>query len=249
MSHKDSKHAQYSNEQRENRAIAEKGELLDNKGTDRTDDDVYEAVVKQKGERLYEFKNMGFYISEEGDPFIHDHGANLRFPLPKSVTHLKLVLKDGGYKLVPTDQDGVECRYDARGNLIPDEYRYIDPIFAHEYKKRDYSHEHVNIGLINFGKYPIGKLFAIKYDPNDYRIQKNSKGEILRINGEIYFTKVKLFDGDEEIGMLSNNFYHFQGKIFFSVDYNYSYSDFLATVFPQLEIKDTGDGSKRIMFD
>ncbi|MGL9703083.1 hypothetical protein [Wolbachia endosymbiont of Cimex lectularius] len=50
LSHKDSKHAQYSNEQRENGVIVEEGELLDNKGTDRTDDDVYEAVVKQKGE-------------------------------------------------------------------------------------------------------------------------------------------------------------------------------------------------------
>ncbi|MGL9762462.1 MAG: hypothetical protein ACR5LB_10105 [Wolbachia sp.] len=56
MSHKDSKHAQYFNEQRENGVIVEEGELLDNKGTDRTDDDVYEAVVKQKGEHLYEFK-------------------------------------------------------------------------------------------------------------------------------------------------------------------------------------------------
>ncbi|WP_250778537.1 hypothetical protein [Wolbachia pipientis] len=249
MNHKDSKHAQYSNEQRENGVIVEKGKLLDNKGTDRTDDDVYEAVVKQGGERLHEFKNMGFYISEKGDLFIHDHGANLRFQLPKSITHLKLVLKDGGYKLVPTDKDGVEYRYDARGNAIPDEYKYIDPIFAHEYEKRDYSHKHVNIGLVNFDKYNTGKLFAIKYDPDDYHIQKNSKGEILRINGQTYFTKVKLFDGDEEIGMLSNNFHNFKGKIFFSADYNYSYSDFLASVSPQIEIKDMDDGSKRIMFD
>lgn len=49
--------------------------------------------------------------------------------------------------------------------------------------------------------------------------------------------------------MLSNNFHNFQGKIFFSADYNYSYSDFLASVSPQIEIKDMDDGSKRIMFD
>ncbi|MDR2609517.1 MAG: collagenase [Rickettsiales bacterium] len=251
LNHKDSKHAQYSNEQRENGVIMEEGELLDNKGTDRTDDDVYEAVVKQKGEHLYEFKNMGFYISEKGDLFIHDHGANVRFQLPKSITHLKLVPKDGGYKLVPADKNGVEYEYDARGDAIPDEYKYIDPIFAHEYEKRDYSHKYVNIGLIDFNKYHTGKLFAIKYDPNDYHIQKNSKGEVLRINGQTYFTKVKLFDNDtgEEIGMLSNNFHNFKGKIFFSADYNYSYSDFLASVSPQVEIEDMGNGSKKITFD
>ncbi|WCR58683.1 MAG: hypothetical protein PG978_000097 [Wolbachia endosymbiont of Ctenocephalides felis wCfeF] len=245
LDHQDSKHAQYSNEQRENGVIVEKGRLLDNKGTDRTDDDVHEAVVKQGGERLYEFKNMGFYISEEGDLFIHDHGANVRFQLPKSITHLKLVPKDAGYKLVPADAHGNEY------NGIPDEYKYIDPIFAHEYEKRDYSHKHVNIGLVNFDKYNTGKLFAIKYDPNDYHIQKNSKGEVLRINGQTYFTKVKLFDNDtgEEIGMLSNNFHNFKGEIFFSADYNYSYSDFLASVSPQVEIEDMGNGSRKITFD
>lgn len=41
---------------------------------------------------------------------------------------------------------------------ISDEYRYIDPIFAHEYEKRDYSHKHVNVGLINLEKYGSGKL-------------------------------------------------------------------------------------------
>jgi len=248
LNHQDSEHAQYSNEQRENGVIVEKGELLDNKGTDRTDDDVYEAVVKQKGKHSYEFKNVGFYISEKGDLFIHDHGANVRFQLPKSITHLKLVQEDGGYKLVPADERGNECRYDTRGNDILDEYKYIDPIFAHEYEKRDYSHKHVNIGLVNFDKYSTGKLFAIKYDPNDYYIQKNSKGEIVRINGQTYFTKVKLFDGDEEIGVLSNNFHNFKGKIFFSADYSYSYSDFLASVSPRVEIEDMGDGGKRITF-
>ncbi|WCR57832.1 collagenase [Wolbachia endosymbiont of Ctenocephalides felis wCfeJ] len=242
LNHKDSEHAQYPHEQRENGVIVEKGRLLDDKGTDRTDDDVHEAVIKQGGERLYEFRNMGFYISEKGDLFIHDHGANVRFQLPKSITHLKLVQKDGKYKLVPTDADGNEY------NGIPDEYKYIDPIFAHEYEKRDYSHKHVNIGLINFDKYPIGKLFAVKHDPDDYHIQRNSNGEIVRINGQTYFTKVKLFDGDEEIGMLSNNFHNFQGKMFFSADYNYSYNDFLVSVSPQVEIEDMGDGSRRITF-
>ncbi|WP_423349100.1 peptidase M2 [Wolbachia sp. wLmal] len=247
LSHQDSEHAQYSDEQKANGVIVEKGKLLDNKGTDRTDDDVYEAVVKQGDERLHEFKNMGFYITEKGDLFIHDHGANVRFQLPQSITHLKLVEKDGAYKLVPVTKDGNE--HPVGMPNISDEYRYIDPIFAHEYEKRDYSHKHVNVGLINLEKYGSGKLFAIKHDPNDYHIQRNSSGEIVRIKGQTYFTKVKLFDGDEEIGMLSNNFHNFKGKIFFSADYNYSYNDFLASVSPQVEIEDMGNGSKKITFD
>ncbi|WP_434732097.1 hypothetical protein [Wolbachia endosymbiont of Zygogramma bicolorata] len=165
--------------------------------------------------------------------------------MPSSVTHLKLVEKDGQYKLAPSDSKGREY------SGIPDEYKYIDPVFAHEYEKRDYSHKHVNVGLINLEKYGSGKLFAIKYDPNDYHIQRNSSGEIVRIKDQAYFTKVKLFDGDtdEEIGMLSNNFHNFKGKIFFSADYNYSYNDFLASVSPQVEIEDMGNGSKKITFD
>ncbi|WP_374698502.1 peptidase M2 [Wolbachia endosymbiont (group B) of Limnophora tigrina] len=249
LNHQDSEHAQYSDEQRESGVIVEKGTLLDNKGTDRTDDDVYEAVVKQGDERLHEFKNMGFYITEKGDLFIHDHGANVRFQLPNSISHLKLVEKDGAYKLVPVTKDGDEHPMGMPD--IPDEYRYIDPIFAHEYEKRDYSHKHVNVGLINLEKYGSGKLFAIKHDPNDYHIPRNSSGEIVRIKDQTYFTKVKLFDGDtdEEIGMLSNNFHNFKGKIFFSADYNYSYNDFLASVSPQVEIEDMGNGSKKITFD
>lgn len=247
LNHQDSEHAQYSDEQKANGVIVEKGKLLDNKGTDRTDDDVYEAVVKQGDERLYEFKNMGFYITEKGDLFIHDHGANVRFQLPSSISHLKLVEKDGAYKLVPVTKDGNE---DPMGMPnIPDEYRYIDPIFAHEYEKKEYSHKHVNIGLINLEKYGSGKLFAIKHDPNDYHIQRNSSGEIVRIKGQTYTTKVKLFDGDEEIGMLSNNFHNFKGKIFFSADYNYSYNDFLASVSPQVEIENMENGSRKITFD
>ncbi|MBS9530727.1 peptidase M2 [Wolbachia endosymbiont of Rhagoletis cerasi] len=247
LNHQDSEHAQYSDEQKANGVIVEKGKLLDNKGTDRTDDDVHEAVVKQGGENLHTFKNMGFYITEKGDLFIHDHGANVRFQLPQSITHLKLVEKDGAYKLVPVTKDGNEHPIGMPN--ISDEYRYIDPIFAHEYEKRDYSHKHVNVGLINLEKYGSGKLFAIKHDPNDYHIQRNSSGEIVRIKDQTYFTKVKLFDGDEEIGMLSNNFHNFKGKIFFSADYNYSYNDFLASVSPQVEIEDMGNGSKKITFD
>jgi hypothetical protein len=256
LSHKDSKFAQYSSEQRESGITVEKGKLLDNKGTERTDDDVYEAEIKQGGNILDIFKNVGFYISEEvkdtngkiirnSNLYIHDHGKNIRFSFPESITHLKLVKHEGQYKLVPCTKNG-----DENPEGMPDEYRYIDPIFAHEYEKRDYSHKHVNIGLINFDKYKPGTLFSIKFDPNDYHIPRNSNGEVIRATDNmIYFTKVKLFCDNQEIGMLSNNFHKFQGKIFLSADYNYSYNDFLASTSPQVHIKDMHDGSKKITFD
>ncbi len=259
LNHKDSKFAQYTDEQRKNGVIVEKGKLLDDKGTDRTDDDVYEAEVKQGSNYMHTFKNIGFYISETitdangkviagSDLYVHDHGKNIRFQLPKSITHLKLVKHKGEYKLVPCTKDGDE-NPEGMSAYISDEYRYIDLIFAHQYEKRDYSHKHVNIGLINFDKYKLGTLFGVKFDPNDYTIPKNSNGEIIRVNNTPHFTKVKLFHDNDEIGMLSNNFHDFKGKLFFSADYNYSYNDFLASTSPQTRIEDMQDGSKRITFD
>ncbi len=258
LSHKDSKFAQYTDEQRKNGVVTEKGKLLDDKGTDRTDDDVYEAEVKQGSNHMHTFKNVGFYISETirdangkvidgSDLLIHDYGKNIRFQLPESITHLKLMKHEGKYKLVPCTKDGNENPEGMPD--ISDEYRCIDPIFAHQYEKRDYSHQHVNIGLINFDKYRTGTLFSVKFDPNDYTIPKNSDGEIIRINDKKYFTNVKLFHDNEEIGMLSNNFHNFKGKLFFSADYNYSYNDFLASTSPQIHIENMQDGSKRITFD
>ncbi|OEY86782.1 hypothetical protein BIY23_01975 [Wolbachia pipientis] len=258
LSHKNSQSAQYSEQQMEKEIFVEKGKLLDSKGTDRTDDDVYEAIIKQETNPLYTFKNIGFYLTEEirdvngkvvndSELFIHDYGKNIRFQFPKSITHLKLVRDEGKFKLVPCTKDGNE----NPGGMpdVSDEYRYIDPIFAHEYEKRDYSHKHVNIGLINFDKYKPGTLFNIKFDPNDYQIRRNSDGEIIRTEGMIYFTKVKVFHDTEEIGMLSNSFHKFQDKIFFSADYNYSYNDFLASVSPQVHIESMQDGNKKIIFN
>lgn len=51
-------------------------------------------------------------------------------------------------------------------------------------------------------------------------------------------TKVKIFHNDNEIGMLSNDHHNYQGDIFFSVDYNYSYNDFLASYSPQVVFTD-----------
>ncbi|WP_339048482.1 hypothetical protein [Candidatus Mesenet endosymbiont of Phosphuga atrata] len=229
--------------------IVKRGVLLDNKGTERTEDDVYEAKIEQD-DFMYTFQNKGFYIMPEGGLFIHDHGKNIRYQLPKEITHLKLAEKDGVNKLMPVTSNGNECNYDVRGNIIPNEYKYIDPIFAHKYAKEDHSHKHVNIGLINFDKYRPGTIFEMRYDPNDYQIPRDASGNVIKLKHQSYFTKVKLFDEHgQEVGMLSNNFHNYTDKIFFSVDYNYSYTDFLASVAPQVNIEQLSNGTKVITFD
>lgn len=240
--HKDSTFAQYSAFQKEHGHTIKKGELLDNKGSASTEDDVHKAELHKENKAFYDFKTIGFYINEElrdqnnnlidgSDLFIHDHGKNIRYQLPKEITYLKLIKKDNAYKLAVCDQEGTEY------TDIPDEYRLIDPIFAHQYEKKDHSNKHLNIGLIDFKQYTEGTLFKLKYDPNDYQIPRDKNNEIVRISdNDKYFTKVKIFHNDTEIGMLSNDHHNFQGDIFFSIDYNYSYNDFLASYSPQVDI-------------
>ncbi|HGJ5891322.1 MAG TPA: hypothetical protein ACHBZA_08300 [Arsenophonus apicola] len=239
--HKDSTFAQYSAFQKEHGHTIKKGELLDNKGSASTEDDVHKAELHKENKAFYDFKTIGFYINEElrdqnnnlidgSDLFIHDHGKNIRYQLPKEITYLKLIKKDNAYKLAVCDQEGTEY------TDIPDEYRLIDPIFAHQYEKKDHSNKHLNIGLIDFKQYTEGTLFKLKYDPNDYQIPRDKNNEIVRISdNDKYFTKVKIFHNDTEIGMLSNDHHNFQGDIFFSIDYNYSYNDFLASYSPQVD--------------
>ncbi|WP_339045545.1 hypothetical protein [Candidatus Mesenet endosymbiont of Agriotes lineatus] len=94
----------------------------------------------------------------------------------------------------------------------------------------------------------------MKYDPNDLPRYTSDEARQLNINIS-YSTKVKLFDEHgQEIGMLSNNFHNYKDKIFFSVDYNYSYTDFLASVAPQVNTEDKfdkelGKWTKVITFD
>ncbi|MDR5611974.1 MAG: hypothetical protein RAM36_02740, partial [Arsenophonus sp.] len=242
--HKDSPLAQYATSQEQPPYTIKKGELLDNKGSSSIDDDVYEAVIYKDDKVIYNFKTTGFYITEEisdqnnniidgSELFIHDHGKNIRYQLPKEITYLKLIKKDDAYKLAVCDKEGTEY------TDIPDEYRLIDSIFAHRYEKKDHSNNHLNIGLINFDKYPEGSLFQLKYDPNDYQIPRNENNDIVRISDSYkYSTKVKIFYNGTDIGMLSNDHHNFQGHIFFSIDYNYSFKDFLASYSPQVDIID-----------
>lgn len=260
LNHAESPTAHYSEEQRKNGLIVETGELLDDKGTRRTDDDNYAAVLKQGEQLLHHFTSTGFYITEaiknsQGEItcpssfFIHDYGRNLRWQLPEAITHLKLVTTPTGKrKLAPCEANGNESPEGMPE--IPEEYRLIDPIFAHRYAKQDHSHQHTTIGLINFDSYADETCFAIQYDPKDASIRRDAQGNIVReSDGRTYFTKVKLWDGDKEIGMLSNNFHNFTGEIFFSVDLNYSYTDFLATVSARVARETTPDGVEKFTFN
>lgn len=259
LNHAESSKACYSKEQRQKGIIVETGDFLDDKGTQRTDDDNYAAVVKKGEQLLHHFTNTGFYITEAiknsqdqiiepSSFFIHDHGRNVRWQLPGVITHLKLVTTAAGRKLVPCDANGNDSPEGMPD--IPDEYRLIDPLFAHQYAKQDHSHQHINIGLINFDKYEDETLFSIQYDPNDPSIRRDTQGNIVRENpGRIYITQVKLGQDGQEIGMLSNSFHHFTGEIFFSADLNYSYTDFLASVSPQVVVETTDDGGKKISFN
>lgn len=255
LDHADSETSKYSSNHTAYKPIIEKGKLLDDKGTEREIDDVYEANTVHLGNVIDTFRNIGFSISESNDLFISEHGKGLRYQLPQEITHLKLIKLVGNdgtiiNRLVPTTQDGREFP-DGMPN-IPDEYRLIDPIFAHKYEKEDHSHQHVTIGLINFDQYATNDLFKVKYDPEDYHIKKDQEGNILRAsNSTTYITKVKLYDqsGEQELGILSNDFHQFKGKVFISFDYNYSYRDFLMSYAPKITYKTLADGTKVGIFE
>ncbi|MGN7618956.1 MAG: hypothetical protein ACTJLM_03430 [Ehrlichia sp.] len=128
-------------------SVITRGELLNDKGTVNVEDDAYSAVIKQDGEILHQFKSMSFYIDKPSfdsggkygsNFFIADEGRGLRFQFPKEITHLKLLNVNGSKKLVPCTATGDEHPDGMPPNLT-DEYRYIDPIFAHRFEKQCYS--------------------------------------------------------------------------------------------------------------
>ncbi|QXK92216.1 hypothetical protein IAH97_01465 [Neoehrlichia mikurensis] len=238
--------------------IMTKGDIADTKGTNRTEDDTYFVQVVKDDEVLMKLKSIGFYISEEildengivdkSALFINDYVTGKFFQLPGSITHLKLATINGERKLVPSTLDGNE---NPEG--MPEDignYRYIDPIFAHKYTKEDESHEHINIGLINFDKYVDGALFKVQCDMEDYAIRRNDKGEIIRhVPYYKYYTKVKLLHDDQEIGMLSNRFDKYEGDLMISADLNYSYTDFLTSMhYQEVDLNKDSDGIVTLKF-
>ena len=232
--------------------VITRGEILDDKGTASIDDDIYRAVITQDNEKiLHQFKSMSFYITEPhfdgsrnyGSDFtITDEGKGLRFQLPKTITHLKLVNFEGSKKLVPCTASGDE-NPDGMPSYFPDEYRYIDPIFAHKFEKPCYSNKSISIGLVDFDKYEEGSLFKLQHYDKDYRVYRDEHGNIVRPQGIYYKTKVDLVYDDEVIGMLSDTINQFQGDIFISLSRNYSHNDFLASEnFQKVDIKELADG-------
>ncbi len=237
---KDYSHLANTEFQRNDKVIV-RGDLLDDKGTVAISDDIHQAVIKHDDQILHQFKSMSFYISEPStdsmgtygsDFFIADEGKNLRFQLPKTITHLKLVNVGGNQKLVPCTAGGNEHPNGMPSDLI-DEYRYIDPIFAHTFEKQSYSKNSVSIGLVDFDKYQEGSMFKLQYYSDDYHIHKDEHGNIIRPNNTSYTTKVDLVYDDQVIGMLSDNINQFQGDVFIAVSLNYSHNDFLSSKYFQ----------------
>ncbi|QGR02215.1 hypothetical protein EDL79_00710 [Ehrlichia ruminantium] len=221
--------------------VIKKGELLDDKGTVKVDDDVYQAKVTHDNQILHQFKSMSFYIDEPSTDslgnygsnfFITDEGKNIKFQLPKQITHLKLVQVDGHNKLVPCTADGNEHPSGMPPNLT-DEYRYIDPIFAHTFEIQSYSNKSKSIGLIDFDQYKEGSLFKLQYYSDDYHIVKDEHGNAVKSPNVHYATKVDLVYDGKVIGMLSDNVNQFQGDIFIAASRNYSHSDFLSSKYFQ----------------
>lgn len=230
-----------------------KGPLINSMGTEQKLDDIYQASLMYNNALIYEFQSKGFYIREPKDILVQqDYAQNTAFFYPAAIKYLKLIkfMHNGKtiIKLSPSTVDGNECP-DNMDHQILQDYRFVDPIYAIKYQNEDHSHEHITVGLINFDHYEDGTLFRVKHDPNDYQIAKDRQGNILRKNNEEYITKVKIYDPNgKEIGMLSNDFHHFKGKIFLSVDFNYSYKDYLASYCSQVENITLKDGTKAIMF-
>ncbi|QLK57549.1 hypothetical protein IMW64_00730 [Ehrlichia ruminantium] len=221
--------------------VIRKGELLDNKGTVRTDDDIYRADITHNNQILHQFKSMSFYINEPSTDslgnygsnfFITDEGKNVRFQLPKQITHLKLVKVNGNHKLVPCTADGNE-HPDGMPYNLTDEYRYIDPIFAHTFEIQSYSNKSKSIGLVNFDQYKEGSLFKLQHYSDDYHIVKDEHGNVIKSPNSHHATKVDLVYDGKVIGMLSDNINQFQGDVFIAVSRNYSHNDFLASKYFQ----------------
>lgn len=230
-----------------------RGPLINSMGTEQKLDDIYQASLMHNNSVIYEFQSKGFSIIEPNDILVQqDYAQNTILHYPAAIKYLKLIkfMHNGQtiIKLSPSTVDGNECP-DNMDHQILQDYRFVDPIYAIKYQKEDHSHEHITVGLINFDHYDDGTLFRVKHAPNDYQIYKDRQGNILRKYDEKYITKVKIYDPNgKEIGMLSNDFYHFKEKIFFSVDFNYSYKDFLASYLPHVKNITLKDGTKAIMF-
>lgn len=175
----------------------ERGKLLDNKGTDRATDDIYEAVLKKGEEVLTIMRYVGMYSI--GDYiFVHDFGRGRRHQLPANVNWLKLIKdeKDMIY-LVPWILDESKIYGDIQ----------IDPFLIHTYS------DGYKSGLVDVAAYKIGTLFECR--------AKDGMVELYSTHGEY-------------VGRMVSEQHNFMNDIFLSVDYNYSFVDFMSSRSPNV---------------
>ena len=240
--------------------VAKRGEIIDDRGTDRTSDDTYDAAVYSNNELVIQrLSRLQFYMREERKDedgniidspafFIRDVAASRVLQFPDSITHLKLVRTENGTtRLVPCTKDGDAnppgMPYSTKG------YTYIDPIFAYQRIEADWIAKHAKLDLIDFTRYADGTLFKLRWNADDPQLPRNEQGEIIRVHDQSYFTRAELIYEPEnvKIGELSSAPSFFQGDIFLAFDPNYSHSDFVSSLHEQeVELRDGGNGTKRV---
>ncbi|MGN7661342.1 MAG: hypothetical protein ACTJLK_01830 [Anaplasma sp.] len=241
-------------------AFARKGEMIDDRGTERTSDDTHTATVYSGNEVVIQkLSSLQFYMSEEGKDasgnvvskpafFIRDVAAGKVLQFPDSITHLKLVkTESGAARLVPCTEDGDVNPQGMPHNM--EGYTYIDPIFVYNRLKADWISKHATLDLVDFSGYSNGTLFKLRWNADDPSILKNAAGETARIDNQPYFTRAELVYEPEnlKIGELSSSPSFFQNKAFISFDHNYSYSDFVSSLHEQeVTLQDNGDGTQRV---
>ncbi|MCU7611256.1 hypothetical protein OC188_00855 [Anaplasma capra] len=239
---------------------ARKSVMADDKGTERTSDDTYDAAVYSNNKvAIQKLSSLEFYMSAAREDasndvvqnpafFIRDVAAGKTLQFPDSITHLKLIRTDNGsVRLVPCTKDGnvspPDMPYNTKG------YTYIDPIFAYTRIKADWISKHAKLDLVDFTRYDDGTLFKLQWNRDDPRLPRDKNGEIIWADDLSYFTRAELIYEPEntKIGELSSSPSLFQDCIFLSFDRNYDNSDFVSSLHEQeVELQNGGDGTQRV---
>jgi len=135
----------------------ERGRLLDDKGTDRVSDDVYEAVLKKGDKIITVLKFVGMY-SIKDTLFVHDFGRGTRHQLPRDIRHLKLVKKEKDSLYL--------CPWSVEKSSFWDEKLLIDPAILHTY---DEGKQKKKTGLVEVDGLVIGSIFECR--PADGQVE------------------------------------------------------------------------------
>ncbi|WP_180843680.1 hypothetical protein [Anaplasma phagocytophilum] len=243
-------------------AVVQRSVKVNNRGTDREDDDRYAANVTIGNKLLIEkMSSLQFHITEgrkdaagnyidRSELIIVDMLADRVLQFPESITHLKLVKTSGGtIRLVPCTSTGEVDPEGMPKNM--EGYSYIDPIHVYDRVESKWVNSNTPFNMVNLSRYPSGTLFEMRYDPNDPSIPKDEYGNVVRVNDQSYRSRVGIFTPTgEKIGELASAASFFQGKVFISLDTSYSYSDFVSSMYQQdvdvTTVGESKDGIKRV---